>query len=213
MSGDELDLIVVAVASGAVGALEITERFKDEPVKALFTWPALFYVLVNGAAGILALLLIRLLDVEFGFTTEPDVQRWGQVIAAGFSAVVILRSVVFVSPDGAQTYGVGNFLQRLLTQAENLIRRGRGPKRADAAEKAAQDLTYPKAKTALGALALGQLPTAPDLERAELATAQKTIEESGETDDVKLLMLCGAVLNFGGEKVLFRAADQLRRMQ
>lgn len=212
ISASTADLLIVAAASGAVGGLEITERFRDEPLKALGTLPALSYVAVNAAAGVLALLLLRLFDVQFGLTDSEEFQRWARVVAAGFGAVIVLRSTLFVASEGAgeREYGLGAFIERLLAQAEGRVRRRRGPDRADVSEKAADGLTYEGAKTALGALALGQLPTAPDSERRELAEAQATIDASPESDEVKLRLLCLAVLNFGGEKVLHRAAAQVK---
>jgi hypothetical protein len=211
LSSRYLDLIIVALAAGSVGALEVAERFRDEPLKAVFTLPAAAYIAINAAAGILALLLLRLLDVKFGVSEDPEFTRWARVVAAGFSAVVVLRSTVFVTREGNEerSYGLANFILRALHQAENAIARVRGPKRADAVEEVIAGLTYAEARTALGALASSQLPTATEAARAELAETQKTIEAVDETDEVKLRLLCMAILNFGGEKVLGRAAAQL----
>lgn len=213
MTGSEaVDIVVVALASGTVGALEVTERFTDEPLKALRTIPAAVYVAVNVAAGIVALLLIRLVGLEFSATTDVEVQRWAQVIVAGIGAVVILRSVVFVSPGDGRTFGIGGLIERLLMQTEIHIARKRGPDRVQVVEDAAEGLTYAQAQTALGAIALSVVRNASDAASQELAQAQKSIEDSGETDGVKLWMLCSAVLNFGGEETLRKSAEQLREL-
>lgn len=212
MSGRYLDLLVVAAASGLVGLLEIAERFRDDPLKAIATAPAWVYIAINSGAGVLALLLLRLVDVRFGVADSGSLDRWGRVVAAGFSAVIVLRSTVFVPSEGSgeRSYGLSNFIVRALQQAETRIGRVRGPARADAAEAALGDLTYGEARSALGALALGQVPLSSEAQRKELAEAQAEVDSAPEVDEVKVRLLAMAVLNFGGEEVLVRAASQLR---
>ena len=52
MNWNWLDWAAVALLGGIVGASELISRYKDDPAAAIRTWPARFYVALNGAASL-----------------------------------------------------------------------------------------------------------------------------------------------------------------
>jgi hypothetical protein len=48
-----LDWAAAALLGGAVGASELISRYKDHPGAAIKTWPAVFYIAINGIASVL----------------------------------------------------------------------------------------------------------------------------------------------------------------
>jgi len=50
-----LDYVAAALLGGLVGAGELSSRYRDAPGRALYTRPALFYILLNIAVSVAAL--------------------------------------------------------------------------------------------------------------------------------------------------------------
>jgi hypothetical protein len=65
---------------------------------------AYLYVLINGFAGVGALLLIRALDWNFGHADHVDPWR---ILVAGFGAIAFFRSSFFVTKIGGASVNIG----------------------------------------------------------------------------------------------------------
>jgi hypothetical protein len=209
-----VDFVGVALASGLVGASELVERFRDEPLRALRTRPALLYVVLNGVAAVVALLLIRAFDFTFGTDANGRPLRLTQAIAAGFGAVVFLRSAVFVvsqQDESDKAYGPGLLFERFLRAAVERIDRVRAIARDKEIDRAMKDLSFEEAVEALPPLVVGFLPNAADEARRKLEQAVDDLRASDLRSEVKLRLLGHAVLFFGGSGVLKKATEDLRK--
>jgi hypothetical protein len=99
-----LQYILVAGAAGFVGLAELVARYKSDPWYMLrHSFAAWLYMVINVAAGLLALVLIR----AFGwFGGNPHADIWRTLIA-GFTAIAFFRSSLFVTNIGGTSVGVG----------------------------------------------------------------------------------------------------------
>lgn len=97
--------VIVGVLAGFVGLTELVGRYRSDPAYALtHSVAAWFYVAINAAAGVGALLLIITFDWKFGLTEHIDVWR---ILIAGFGAIAFFRSSLFVAKIGGSDVGVG----------------------------------------------------------------------------------------------------------
>lgn len=211
----EWDYAFVALASGAVGVSELIERFRDEPLAALRTLPALGYIVVNGVAGAFALLLIRAFGFSFGADGAEQPVRWGQAVVAAFGAVMFLRSAFFVRSEGdaSQAYGPGRLFERFLQAQVDRIDRIRGVARDREIDKVFSGVPYERAASELRRLAHGMLPNASAETKTKFDTEVDSILGSDLREPARLRLLGHAVLIFGGTNVLRRLGVDLRADQ
>jgi hypothetical protein len=210
-----VDYAVVGLVSGGVGVSELVERFRDAPLRALRTRPAWAYIALNIAAGELALLIIQYFGFTFGTDTSGKPLRWTQGMVAAFSAIVFLRSSVFVvsQEDTDKGYGPGLLFERLLRASVDRIDRIRGSDRADEVSKAVKGLYFGEAVEALPPLCYAMLPNATEASKQQLANAVADLRKSDLRDEVKLRLLGQSVMIFGGSPILQKATAELRAAQ
>ena len=97
--GCDLKLLVILhlrVYIGAcVGLTELVTRYRDDPLRAVTTVPALIYTAANLIASMLALwLLLNVwVDIFPGDDTLPNNVK--RVLVAGFGAVAFFRTSIF----------------------------------------------------------------------------------------------------------------------
>lgn len=95
---------ITGAIAGLVGLAEILARYKSDPLYSLKQPPAWVYVIVNAGAGVLALVLVRAFGWTFGQTTNVTLWR---ILVAGFGAVALFRSSLFVTKVGGSDVNVG----------------------------------------------------------------------------------------------------------
>ena len=86
--------IIVFLVAALVGFGELVARYRDAPLDAVRRLPAFSYVAINGAAGAIALCVIRAFDWTFGAETDSTIQIM-QVAVSGFAAMAFLRGSLF----------------------------------------------------------------------------------------------------------------------
>lgn len=194
-----------------MGATELIARYRDAPVGALTSLPAAFYIVVNAAAAIVALLCIRAVNWRFGFpATDTDGLRLARIGAAGFGAVLVLRSTFFIKPNNSgQNYvGVNAVIQTLLRAADDAIDRKRTIART-AILHSIRELTFEQAEL-LPAYCMGLMHnTSPEDQRA-LGTTVRELKESGFPDEIKCDVLGSALLDLTGPELLENAVGRLK---
>ncbi len=141
---------LMAFILGALfGIAELVSRYRDEPQRALWSWAAFLYVMVNGLASVGALNLIRV----FGWITggEPLQDAYKQVLIAGLGAMALFRSSLFIFRIGNSDINFGPvlILQILLGAADRGVDRRRGWSRSLEVGDIMKDVSFDKAKALL----------------------------------------------------------------
>lgn len=207
--------LVACLIGAVVGGAELLSRYRDEPLRTLWSWPALVYVLVNALASAGALLAIRTFGWTFGVTPEavgPAVVRAWEVLVAGFGAMGLFRSSLFTVRAGDQDVAVGphRVLQIILGVLDQAIDRERGGERSRAALQLMEGISFPKAQRALPTYCLKLLQNVSAEEQQGLADAAADIGGLALEDRVKALLLGLAIMNVVGEGVLKAGVEALR---
>ncbi len=186
-----------------VGIGELVSRYRDAPLKALATPSAALYVAINAAAAAAAL---------FGLVTFwPDGGRVTRVLAAGFGAMAVFRSSLFVSRIGDQDVPIGPsaFLQVMLGATDRGVDRVRAQARADAVSQAMAGVDYVDAHVALPTFCLALMQNLPAEDQAALAKQVSELSQSTMSAELKSLTLGLALMNTVGPGVLTAAVATL----
>jgi len=199
-----LDWVAVALLGGVVGAGELASRYKDDPMAAIRTWPAIFYIAINSAASVAALGLIH------AMSSFKD-SRWTQILMAGISAMAFFRTSLFVVRAGDRDVGVGpsGFLQIFLSAADRAVDRGRAAVRSAAVAKAMKDIDFTKASKALPMFCLGLMQNVAPEDQQKLKQAVEDLGKSDAEPSVKSLLLGLELMNVVGKDVLTTAVTSL----
>jgi len=131
-----LPQIAAMAIGGGVGAVEIMGRYRHAPVRAAFSWSGYVYILVNVLASWAA---FYVLEVFGAFPVDKDAtpnlidRRVVELtLAAGFAALVVLRSSLFKVRVGDTDVGIGPaaLLDSLLLIADRGVDRREAVSRA-----------------------------------------------------------------------------------
>jgi hypothetical protein len=206
-----VDYVIVGVIGGLVGTGELISRYRDAPTAALLTVPAAIYVGVNAGASLSALALIHVFGWDFGQPAGSDTARWVQVLVAGFGAIALFRSSLFLVRVGDADVGVGpsSFLQILLSAADRAVDRKRANARAKAVADFMRDVSFDKAVTALPTYCLALMQNIPADEQENLASDVRELSQAPMADAVKTLNLGLLLMNVVGPATLQAALQSL----
>jgi 4-amino-4-deoxy-L-arabinose transferase-like glycosyltransferase len=206
-----VDYAAVALIGALVGLGELVSRYRDAPGRALRNNAAVLYVGVNAAAAIAALGLTQAFGWTFGADGGAEL-RWTRVLVAGFGAMAIFRSALFVVRAGEQDVGVGpsGFLQVVLTAADRAVDRNRAGARAGEVSRAMAGVSFEKASEALPSYCLALMQNASEDEKVALANQVRLLRDSTMEDRAKSLALGLALMNVVGRGVLEAAVASLR---
>lgn len=202
------DFAIVVVGAASVGGVELVALHRDEPLRALSTRPALFYMAVNGAVGAAALALMRAIGITFG---EPE-RLWRDLIAV-FSAVGFLRSSLFLRSAGGETLQAGpaSALQTLLSVAADHVDDARSEAKRKRVSALVDGLDYQADKGSL--IAICKAMAREDRERrASLDLRVEQIEsDTGLSDATRIFLLGVALVAFTGPRTFKSAVEQVQR--
>jgi hypothetical protein len=198
-----IDFATVAGIGALVGTGELVGRYRDAPARALSCAPAYAYIVVNIAAACAAYALARAFSWHFG-AASGEAARWTRVLVAGFGAMALFRSSLFIVRVHDQDVGIGpsSLLKALLDAADRGVDRVRGIQRATEVEQLLQGVTWERARTDLPALCLGLMQNSTLIEQDALAGAIRDIEAGDLDDDVRVLLVGLELLNLAGIGVL-----------
>ena len=206
-------LLVAGLLGGAVGATELAARYRDDPVAALRTLPGVVYVIVNIAAAVAALVIVKAFGWTFGLASDASALQVQvvQVLVAGVGSAALFRSSLFTVHQGDQEIGIGP--SALLASLLGLV--DRGVDRQRALERLGRDdlagLSFDRDYVALTELCTGALQ---NLDKAEAQgigeLAARLKEEPGLSDTVKLDCFALEMLTLVGPKAIQAAAQRLR---
>ena len=210
-----LDYVTVALLGGLVGSGELVSRYRDAPGKALYTRPALFYILLNIAASVAALALTHVFGWTFGATGQPGdaTVRWTQVLVAGIGAMALFRTSLFTVRAGDRdiAVGPGSFLQIFRDGADRAVDRVRAADRGDKVAELMAGLSYSKAFEGLPPYCLALMQNVPDEEQTRLTRSLDVLDKDDTIgDSIKVRILGLHLMNVVGANVLAAAVESLR---
>jgi hypothetical protein len=203
------DYALVVLLGSLVGIAELVARYRDAPTQALETVPAFVYVAVNGVASGAALALVRIFDWDFG--QGGDAKRYIQILVAGFGAIALFRSSLFIVRAGDQDVGVGpsSFLQVMLGAADRAVDRIRARERATSVSDVMTNVSFAKAHIALPTFCLALMQNVSADDQADLGRDIEALRGSAADDRAKVLALGLALMNVVGPTVLKSAVESL----
>lgn len=202
-----LDFGLVALAGLLVAVAELTSRYPDAPGRALRTWPAGFYILINIGATAGALAALKAFDVRFG--TAPENIRWARDVVAGFGAIAFFRSAFFIGRSNAGR-GPLRMLQALLGASDRAIDRQRAEQRADVVRDIAAGLSFADVRDALPTYCIALMSNATDAEQEGLVTQVTALDAADMPDTTKVEALALSLMDLVGEDTLRAAVSNVR---
>lgn len=204
----------VFVLGASFGISELISRYRDEPRRALFSWAALLYIIVNALAAVFALNLVRV----FGWLSdgEPLQAAYRQVLVSGFGAMALFRSSLFIFRIGGAEINFGPVfvLQIILGVADRAVDRRRGRSRSSDVSLIMKDVSFDKAKELLPIYCLALMQNLSKDEQEALARDVASIGETNITDPVaanrqKSVLLGLRLLSVIGTDLLEQAVKAL----
>lgn len=205
----------VCILGGLFGLTELVSRYRDEPARALWSWAAVFYILVNALASGFALNLVIIFKVLEG-DIDAMQKAYKQVLLAGFGAMAFFRSSLFVIRVGNSDIGFGPIfiLQILLSAADRGVDRGRGWSRSSEVVNIMAEVSFDKAKQILPSYCIALLQNLPKEELDKLAdeiaiVSNTQISDPAIADKQKSVLLGLALMNVFGTDLLEQAVKSL----
>lgn len=202
-----LAAIFAALIAGAAGGAELAARYRDDPIRALFSFPAGLYLLLNAGAGYAAaFMLSRFAPETFLVGGKPDVLMLA--LAAGFGSLAALRVSIVKLKVGADELSVGPALviDQVLKVVDRGVDRHLASHRATIAEELASSIDFEDHGMSLVATCIALLQNASADEQNRMIELARGL---GGRDDIppltKTVNLILALLGLVGEHVL-RAA-------
>jgi hypothetical protein len=200
----------VALFGAGVGVGEIVSRYKDEPGRALTSFPGLLYVAINAAASAGALGLILTYGWKFG--ASGDAVTPTRLLIAGFAAMAFFRSSLFTVRVGSSDVGVGpaTFLSLILAATDRGVDRKRAEERAKLIKDLMSDVSYEKAQEGLPAIASALMQNLDPADSAALGIQLEKIRQDPDlSEHAKSLALGLALATTVGADVLRATKDAL----
>jgi hypothetical protein len=214
MSTASLVDYISAFLIGAIVAVgELTSRYKDDPVKAIYSVPAGVYIAVNGLASAGALAFAHIFGWNFG-ATDGQI-RIIQVLVAGFGAIALFRSSLFNVTVADQVIGVGPsvLLNIILTAADRAVDRRRALDRSQTVVDIMKDVSFDKSAGSIQLFCIELLQNALPAEEERIAQTISTLRDSLNSDvpdQVKSYIFGLSLMGLVGEKVLRKSIEELR---
>lgn len=202
--------LAALVIGVSVGIAELVARYKDEPLKAITSWPAIVYVLINGAASVAAFVLILRFGWKFGIS-DPSTIGATRVLVAGFGAMALFRSSLFTVRVGSSDVAIGpsSFLAIILVAADRAVDRVRAEDRAEVVAGIIEGITFAKSKIALPLTCFALMQNVPNEEQQRISREIEEIDGADVSDYVQMLSLGLTLMNVVGEQALESAIAAL----
>jgi hypothetical protein len=174
---------IAFICAGLLGALvgsgELITRYRDEPLRALTSTPALFYILVNVLASVLAYWMMVYFDWTVAKGLTGGALLGMRVLVAGTASMALFRSSLFTVRVGDQDIAVGpsSFLQAIMAAADREVDRLRAVARARVVCKAMADRDHELTVKVLPAMCLALMQNLSDEERTQINAGVASVEK------------------------------------
>jgi hypothetical protein len=211
MLTNALDFLAAVLLGILVGLAELVSRYRDAPREALYSRPALLYLLLNGAASGVALGLIHGFGWTFG--SSANAVRWTQVLVAGVGAMALFRTSLFTVRAGDKDVGVGpgSFLQIFRDAADREVDRLRAQSRSMRVAKLMEGIDYERAARGLMPYSLALMQSLADDEQQKTQKAVELLTAIQMDSAIKVRILGLHLMNVVGPDVLDAAVNALRK--
>jgi hypothetical protein len=210
---DAVDLTVAFLIGALVGMGELVGRYRDEPGRAVRSLPAFIYMAINGAASAAALGLSHLFGWTFGAVAGSDQARATQIVVAGFGAMAIFRSSLFLYRVGNREIGIGPvaFLQVMLEATDRGVDRHRAQARSAGVRRIMSGLDFDTVAITLPAYAIGLMQNLSEQDQSVLSTRVDDVRKSPQDPRMKAMGLGLLVMDAVGEVVLEEAVLTVKK--
>jgi hypothetical protein len=210
---DVVDLTVAFLIGALVGMGELVGRYRDEPGRAVRSLPAFVYMAINGAASAAALGLSHLFGWTFGAVAGSDQARATQIVVAGFGAMAIFRSSLFLYRVGNREIGIGPvaFLQVMLEATDRGVDRHRAQARSAGVRRIMSGLDFDTVAITLPAYAIGLMQNLSEQDQSVLSTRVDDVRKSPQDPRMKAMGLGLLVMDAVGEVVLEEAVLTVKK--
>jgi hypothetical protein len=205
--------VLVAVIGGGVAIGELVSRYRDAPTRAVLTPSALVYIVINAGASLGALVLARAFGWHFGAegSSGSTTVQVTQALVAGFGAIALFRSALFIVRVDNQDVGMGPsaFLQGVLEAADRGVDRGEANVRSGVVSDVMRTVDFQKAHQSLPAYCLALMQNPPADAQTQVGRQVEALQAGNMTDSAKALLLGLLLMNIVGGDVLRSAVDGL----
>jgi len=212
---DVCEFLAVATLSGLVAYGELLSRYKDNPGRLFGAPPTPLYIIVNVAAGLAAVAIVR--DTQV--IAKINSQRLYEILLASFGAIAFFRTSLFTLRVGGSDVSVGPaaVLQALLDAADMMIDRDQAQGRAQDVATAMVSVDFSKAQIALPILCFTLVQNVtPDDQKGVADQIKNLVSVTEITDESKTIILGVYLIRLVGADVLVRAVtalgDQIKRV-
>lgn len=198
---DIVELVMVAGFSGLVGYGELVSRYRDNPGRLFAASGTPAYILVNVAAGIAALVVVRHTHV----IKDLHPLRLFEAALASFGAVAFFRTSFFTARIGGNDVGIGPsaLLQSLLGTTDRMVNRDQAQGRASDVADIMKNIDFNTAMYALPALCFTLVENlTPDDQKAVGEQIKALAATKEMTDDTKAIVLGVYLIRQVGADVL-----------
>lgn len=194
----------VAIAVGAmVGAVEVFQRYRAEPFKALGNRWGVAYIIFNGAVAALAFFIATETDKVGRDAPRIDVLEWAAT--AGFGSAALLRAKLLnikVAEGKDIALGPEIVIQTFLSILDREIDRYRALERFETVRTLFAGIDFDKAKLALPVQVFQAMQTVTEEESTKVTAGIKEAEGLPGDPQVKAYSLGYYLLDLVGEDFL-----------
>lgn len=196
----EITQLVSGAVAGALGAFvgigELITRYRDEPLRALSSKPALFYVLVNLLASVFAYALMVYFNWTVAEGLTDEALHGMRVVVAGTASMALFRSSLFTVRVGDRDIAVGpsSFLQAIMSAADREVDRDRAIKRAQIVSSTMSDLDFAVSANMLPEMCLALMQNLTDDEVTEIKESVAILASTTVLGDRVRCYLLGLIL-------------------
>lgn len=216
--------LIAGAVAGVVGFADIITRYKDNPWRAVATFAAWIYIIVNVGFGVTAYWLAMVLGaVDVGELRLPDEpgltdELVTSGLVVGFGAILILRAVAFKLAIGGQDNALGpsTIVDALLAACDQWIDRDLAHNKDKRVREMMSEVSYASARVFIPQYGLALLQQNEERVRrladfiAGIDAYKK--DDGGLTADAERAFLFGnALINMFGYEVAKGVVDGFRK--
>lgn len=202
---------IAAVLGSLIGLSELMGRYRDAPFKALGNRYTFLLALINGAASVATLYLVREMDLITWENANESAKSISQILVSGIGAMAILRvGISFQVGTEPLNVSLATLLQPVITAADNEVDRARAAHKLSVTKELMLGLDADKALRELPTFCLFLMQSVSAEDQKRLADDVKALSDQPLNSEVKLLSLGSTLLNTVGENVLKSAVAAYR---